>query len=125
MANRVLLGLDSGGLYGFKVSKAGANVLTAIAKDLLIDGSGTQFRVIQTGRVTMTTGSASVSISGVGSSDLFVIVHKYNNTSLYSRFPPGDLGDTTLTMEFDGTTLNFTRVPTTGTDYYDYAILAL
>lgn len=49
MANRILLGADSGGALKLRVSKPGVNVLTGSLNDMLLDSDEPMLQVIDSG----------------------------------------------------------------------------
>lgn len=79
MTNRVILG-QKGGNYGLWVSKAGFDVLTTTADNMLFDMSGSLLQIIQSGEFTVNS-TTNIPLSNTGGVTPIAMI--WNKTQTY------------------------------------------
>lgn len=124
MTDRVLLGRDNAGNYGFKVSKSGVDVKSATDLQLLINYGAAHGQALQSGRATILNGNSSVnvSVSGLGSSPPFVLLAYWDGSA--DNYPAVKSAPSLLTVDFDGSTMTISRGGTSGDEPYDYVVMS-
>lgn len=94
-----------GGSFKVAVSKPGFDVLTTSSSNLLLDSDRTHVRIIQSGSFVLTAGgTVNITISGQGSSTLFVHYGFLAPTTAL-RLPLNQ----GVSYSLSGSTLTFTR----------------